>query len=35
MEAYLFLIALVFIGVIAQKKSLIIAAAFLLIVKAI
>ncbi|EZP60499.1 MULTISPECIES: DUF441 domain-containing protein [Exiguobacterium] len=35
MEAYLFLIALVFIGVIAQNKSLIIAAAFLLIVKAI
>ncbi len=35
MEAYLFLIALVFIGVIAQNKSLIIAAAFLLIIKAI
>jgi uncharacterized membrane protein (DUF441 family) len=35
MEAYLFLIALVFIGVIAQNKSLSIAAAFLLIVKAI
>ena len=35
MEAYLFLIGLVLIGVIAQNKSLIIAAAFLLIVKAI
>ncbi|MCK2156579.1 MULTISPECIES: DUF441 domain-containing protein [Exiguobacterium] len=35
MEAYLFLIGLVLIGVIAQNKSLIIAAAFLLIIKAI
>nr|WP_198661536.1 DUF441 domain-containing protein [Exiguobacterium flavidum] len=35
MEAYLFLLALVLIGVIAQNKSLIIAASFLLIIKAI